>query len=365
MRRVIALDVMGGDKAPHIVLNGAEQVLYQMHTEIIDFSAANLHFLLFGDEKEIQKSLPSCPILSAHCTIIHADEVITPDLKPSKALRMASTSGMGMAVQSVAKNEADAVVSAGNTGAYMALSKLFLKTIQGVDRPAIARTIPTLRGRTVVLDLGANVVCKVENLVQFGVMGSILAECSFHKNASNPPSVGLLNIGHEASKGLPILHDAASVLARYVNFHGFIEGNDITQGTTDVVVTDGFTGNVALKSIEGTAHLIKEFMSQALSSSIRGKMGYSLAKPCFEILSQRMDPRMYNGAIFLGLKGIAVKSHGGTDEIGFCEAIKVALDLTHEKTHTPDQKVSLGMNALIHERLKHVSYEDASASLDD
>lgn len=325
MAITIALDAMGGDKAPRIVLAGAEIVL-ERH--------ADLHFLLFGDQTALQKAICSYPLLARKSTLVHADESVTNFTKPSQAIRQAATSGMGLAIKAVAEKKAVAIVSAGNTGALMALSKIFLKTLDGVDRPAIAKVMPTRTGRSVVLDLGANAECKMEHLVQFALMGEVLAQyCGIHTQGKRP-TVGLLNIGSEASKGLTVLQEASEKMTELLNFHGFVEGDDITTGTTDVVVADGFSGNIALKAIEGTARLIKSFMQEAFTRNARGKLGYLLAKPAFKELSHRMDPRLYNGAILLGLKGIAVKSHGGTDEIGYSEAIKVALELATQTDET-------------------------------
>lgn len=362
MSIIISLDVMGGDHAPHIVLKGAEHVLSSCQN-----ISGGISFILCGDEDIIRKSLPQYPLLLQSSSILHAQTVVTNTLKPSVALRQAAHSGMGLAIKEVAEGRASAVVSAGNTGAYMALSKMFLKTLPGVDRPAIAKIMPTASGRSVVLDLGANAECKVDHLVQFGIMGSVLAEYAgvyTPKDTKNDkgPSVGVLNIGSEASKGLPHLQETVDILSNHVNCYGFVEGNDITKGTTDVVVTDGFSGNVALKAIEGTAHLMKVFLKDALSPSLRGKLGYLIAKPAFKSLAVRMDPRLYNGAILLGLRGIAVKSHGGTDDIGYAEAIKVAVELASsapqnnlfEKNFVAGIK-ELSFNRTIQERLSRLS----------
>lgn len=362
MNVVISLDVMGGDHAPDIVLKGAELILKTRKK-----SMQKVFFLLCGDQDLIQEKISSYPLVSRCSSIVHAPTMITNTLKPSAALRQAAHSGMGLAIKEVAEGRASAVVSAGNTGAYMALSKMILKTLPGVDRPAIAKIMPTTRGRSVVLDLGANAECKVDHLVQFGIMGAVLAEYA-HIYTHSPddtqkgPSVGVLNIGSEASKGLPHLQHTVDILSKHVNCHGFVEGNDITKGTTDVIVTDGFSGNVALKAIEGTAYLMKSFLKDALSSRLSGKLGYLIAQSSFKDLAARMDPRLYNGAILLGLKGIAVKSHGGTDEVGYAEAIKVALDLavseqkTPAETHNPVAAIKeLSFNRTIQERIARLA----------
>ncbi len=346
MTTVIALDGMGGDGAPAIVLEGAERILS---------GKKDIHFLIFGDEKTLKSAVEPHPLLKKNAEICHAGQAVTNFTKPSVALRQAAASGMGLAIKSVADGRASAVVSAGNTGAYMALSKMFLKTIEGVHRPAIAKIMPTALGRSVVLDLGANAECDVTNLVQFGVMGSVLAEYSGIYKQNQSPLVGLLNIGSEASKGLIQLQQTAEILEKHVNFYGFVEGNDITKGTTDVVVTDGFSGNIALKAIEGTAHLIKLFLKESLSKYTSGKIGYMIARKSFKDLAARMDPRLYNGAILLGLRGIAVKSHGGTDAIGYAEAIKVAIELATEHKNPVDETATLSFNHTIEERIAKLS----------
>ena len=248
---------------------------------------------------------------------------------------------MGMAVDAVAKGQASAVISAGNTGAYMALSKILLKTLDGIDRPAIPAILPTIKGKTVVLDLGANIDCTPENLVQFALMGEAFARQLLD---IEHPSVGLLNVGSEELKGNATVQAAAQLLKNFpdLNFQGFVEGDDITSGKTDVVVTDGFSGNIALKSIEGAARLIRHFLKESLSGSLRGKLGYIIAKPAFQQVQVKSDPRMYNGAVFLGLKGIAVKSHGGTDFVGFANAIGVAISMIqHNFIKNVEERLSL------------------------
>ena len=319
MTTILALDAMGGDVGPKVVVEGVAMAISQSPED-------SLSFLLFGDKGLIQVELDKFPNLHSQITVIHTDTLITNDTKPAAAVRMGRKSNLGMAVDAVAKGQAHAVVSAGNTGAYMALSKILLKTLNGIDRPAIPAVLPTIKGKTVVLDLGANIDCSAENLVQFALMGEAFSrEILNHDH----PSVGLLNIGSEDLKGNATVQKAAQLLKEIqdLNFSGFVEGNDITAGVTDVVVTDGFSGNIALKSIEGAAHLIKYFLEQALSSSWLGKLGYLIARSCFKQFKGRIDPRLYNGAVFLGLKHIAVKSHGGTDSIGFANAIGVAIQM--------------------------------------
>jgi glycerol-3-phosphate acyltransferase PlsX len=317
MTFVLSLDAMGGDFAPHIVIEGAVKALA---------GGSGFSYLVFGDERQILPLLSAYPQHRHAFHLVHTDEVITNDMKTATAIRTLRKSSMRLSIEAVAKGDAGAVISAGNTGAYMALSKLLLKTFQGVDRPAIATSIPTLTGRTIAMDLGANVECSPRNLVQFAVMGHVFGGRLLGKKK---PSVGLLNIGAEAMKGNGVVQEAAQILGAmpHLNFYGFVEGDDITAGTTDIVVTDGFTGNVALKTLEGTAKLIRNMLEESLRGSWRGKLGYLIAKPAFQKLKNRIDPRLYNGALFLGLQGIAVKSHGGTDAVGFANAILVAASL--------------------------------------
>lgn len=314
----IALDAMGGDRGPEMVLPGA-QLARVRHPD--------LKFLIFGDESRIRPVLAKRKLLAECSQVRHTPDVVANDDKPSVALRQGRGSSMRLAINAVADGEADCVVSAGNTGALMAMAKFVLKSIQGIDRPAIASFFPTQRGESVMLDLGANVECDPENLVQFAIMGSIFARAVLGRAE---PSVGVLNIGAEALKGNEVVKDAANRLREVPlpgRFHGFVEGNDIPAGTVDVVVTDGFTGNVALKTAEGTAALMNEWLKRTFRSSIFAGLGYLLARNAFRKLRQRGDPRRYNGAMFLGLRGICVKSHGGTDARGFANAIDVAVDL--------------------------------------
>lgn len=317
-RLTIALDAMGGDRAPAMVLAGAD-VARMRHPEV--------DFLLFGDEAKIGRMLKKRPKLADLVTLRHTTEVVTNDMKPSVALRAGRQSSMRLAIDAVAAGEAQAVVSAGNTGALMAMAKFVLKTLPGIDRPAIASFFPTLRGESVMLDLGANLDCRPENLVQFAIMGALFGKAVL---GLVQPTIGVLNVGAEALKGNDVVKEAAARLREMELpgvFHGFVEGNDIPAGTVDVVVTDGFTGNVALKTAEGTARLYAEWLRRTFSSSIFARIGYLLACNAFKKLRKRADPRQYNGAMFLGLRGICVKSHGGTDGKGFGNAISVAIDL--------------------------------------
>jgi glycerol-3-phosphate acyltransferase PlsX len=318
-RLTIALDAMGGDNAPHMVVAGADIVLERF---------PDLQFILFGDQQHLAPLLQRWSRLRGCTRIHHTEDVVTSDARPSQALRQARNSSMRLAIDAVADGAASAVVSAGNTGALMAMSKFVLKTAPGIQRPAIASLFPTMRGGTVMLDLGANVECDAENLVQFAVMGEVFARTVL---GLDRPTVGLLNVGSEDQKGHEEVRMAAAILRDIhlpIEFRGFVEGNDIAAGTVDVIVTDGFTGNVALKAVEGTARLFTHFLRQAFAGSLVSKFGYLLARGALDRLRARVDPRRYNGAILLGLNGITVKSHGGTDALGFANAIGVAVEAT-------------------------------------
>jgi glycerol-3-phosphate acyltransferase PlsX len=314
---VLAIDAMGGDRAPEIVIDGLE-IAAERHPQ--------LRFLLFGDEARVSPLLAAHPRARAASTLRHAPEVVANEMKPTAALRLRGSS-MRLAIEAVAAGEAEGVVSAGNTGALMALAKIVLKTLAGIDRPAMAGIGPSARGDFVMLDLGANVQCDSRNLVEFAVMGEVFARTVL---GLNQPSIGLLNVGAEELKGDERVREAAEVLKASPIaplFHGFIEGHDIAAGTVDVVVTDGFTGNVALKTGEGTLKLVRDLLREVFSSSIAAKLGYVLARPALERLREWLDPRRYNGAVLVGLNGVVVKSHGGTDALGFAHAMDLAIDM--------------------------------------
>ena len=317
----IALDAMGGDQAPAMVVVGADTALKRY---------PGTKFLLFGDFTKCVKLLGRFPNLSETTEVIHTEETVSAEAKPSTALRRGQKTSMWLAINSVANGRADAVVSAGNTGALMAMSKLILKTLPGISRPAIAGVVPTRRSESVFLDLGANIDCGPENLVEFSFMGAILARAVL---GVVRPTVGFLNVGAVEFKGKNELREVASTLSAadsFFEFLGFVEGDDLTAGTTDVVVTDGFTGNVALKAVEGVAQAYSDFLRRSLSSSFPARLGAFLARPAFRSLSEKVDPRRHNGAMFVGLNGIAVKSHGGTDALGFSNAIGVAIDIVQQ-----------------------------------
>jgi glycerol-3-phosphate acyltransferase PlsX len=314
----IALDVMGGDRAPAMVLRGADIAL-ERHPET--------RFLLFGNETQVTPILGKLPRLAKSARLHHTEELVLDDAKPSQALRTGQRTSMRLAIDAVADGHADGVVSAGNTGALMAIAKTVLKTLPGIDRPAIAAFFPTRRGESVMLDLGANVECDAENLVQFALMGDVFARTVL---GLAQPTVGLLNVGSEDLKGNDAVRGAGARLRSGItpiNFQGFIEGDDIAAGAVDVIVTDGFTGNIALKTVEGVAKLFSESLRASFRHSLMARIGYLFARGALKKLAARMDPRGYNGAMFLGLGGIAVKSHGSTDAFGFANAVGVAIDM--------------------------------------
>ena len=324
MTLTIALDAMGGDHAPQVVIAGADMAR-ERHPD--------LHFLMFGDQSRLEELVTSRPHLAARTSIEHTAEAVEADAKPSQVLRQGRDTSMRLAIDAVKDGRASAAVSAGNTGALMALAKFVLKTLPGIERPAIASLMPTRRSETVVLDLGANAECDADNLVQFAVMGEVFARAVL---GITKPTVGLLNIGTEDVKGNDTIRQAAAALRNStlpIEFRGFVEGTDLTSGKVDVVVTDGFTGNVALKVAEGIVGLYSQFLREAFKSSMFAKVGYALAKPALQLVRRRLDPRRYNGAMFLGLNGIVVKSHGNTDAVGFANAIGVAADLVEQGTN--------------------------------
>src|SRR3954469_2119890 len=315
---VLALDGMGGDHAPDVVVNGAD---------IARIRYPDTTYLLFGDPARLKPLVDKRKGLAASVEIVAAPDTVSADDKPSFALRRRRQSSMWLACQAAAEGRADSVVSAGNTGALLAISMVAMRTVEGARRPALASFLPTARGECVMLDLGANLECDADNLAEFAVMGSVFAQVLLGLDS---PKVGLLNVGSEEVKGHEDLRQAAAWLRRDgapVNFHGFVEGNDIGAGVVDVVVTDGFTGNVALKAIEGTAKLTFQFVGDAFRTSTFAKIGYLFASGAWKKLRKRVDPRRYNGGVFLGLDGVCVKSHGGTDQLGFAYAIGGARDM--------------------------------------
>lgn len=316
---IIALDAMGGDYGPEVVIPAAALAYEALGGQV--------RFQFYGRETEIRKYLNNHSALVAASEVIHTDKMISSHDKPSVALRAGRDSSMRLAIDAVKEGRAHAVVSAGNTGALMATAKMVLKCLPGITRPAIASVFPTKTSDIVMLDLGANVSCDAEILTQFAILGSVYARVV--KNVSQP-TVGLLNIGSEDMKGHEEVRAAAAILSSIKfpgRYHGFVEGNDIPLGTVDVVVTDGFTGNVVIKVAEGVASLSNDLLKQAFKSSFLGKIGAFLAYGALKKMKKRLDPRAYNGGMFLGLNGICVKSHGGMNAVGFYHAIMVAARL--------------------------------------
>ena len=320
MREItIALDGMGGDSGPEVVIEGAEAA---------HIRHPNIRFLIFGDEAKVKPLLDANPRVAGASEFVHTEVAVGMDDKPSQALRRGrKTSSMWMAIDAVKEGRAQVAVSAGNTGALMAMAKVILRTMPNIERPAIAGLWPTIKGESIVLDLGATIGPDAKQLVQFAVMGEAYARVIF--GVERPP-VGLLNIGEEEVKGTESVKAAAQILRDLdlpIDFHGFVEGDDIGKGTVDVVVTDGFTGNIALKTAEGTARQVAHYLREGIERSFFAKIGYLFAHSVFRTLRDKMDPRNVNGGVFLGLNGLVVKSHGGTDGLGFASAIDVALDV--------------------------------------
>lgn len=330
----LAIDGMGGDKGPEVVVAGLN-IAADRHR--------NMRILLIGDESKLLPLLAANPKAAAICTILHTEQSVPMDMKPTAALRLRQSSlRLGMDV--VANGQAKGVVSAGNSGAMLALAKIVVKTMPGVSRPAMAAVSPTVKGDLVALDLGANVSCDWRNLVEFAVMGDIFAKTVLGLPA---PRIGLLNVGSEDQKGDEKLRVASEVLRESPladQFAGFVEGYDFTSGKVDVVVTDGFSGNVALKAGEGVMKMATALLRQVFNRNLISRLGYLLVRPGLERMKEWLDPRRYNGAVFVGLNGVVVKSHGGTDAEGFACAVDVAMDMV---THN--------FNASIRERLEHMT----------
>lgn len=320
----IAIDAMGGDKAPDAVIAGARRVLKEYPT---------IRFIFYGRDAVITPLIAKSRTLTRASQIVHAETIIAMDEKPSVALRQGRESSMRAAIDAVKSGKACAVVSAGNTGALMATAKFVLKTLPGIYRPAITATVPSRHRPVVLLDMGANLECTADYLVQFAMMGDAYARAVMGLAA---PKVGLLNVGSEEMKGHEEVKDAHKILRSGkipVQYYGFVEGNDILEGTADVVVTDGFTGNIALKTAEGASRLIYTTLKSAIERSTMAKIGYLLARPAIRMALRQFDPRKLNGAILLGLNGIAVKSHGGADAKSYANAIKVAISMVEHRVN--------------------------------
>jgi glycerol-3-phosphate acyltransferase PlsX len=319
----IAIDAMGGDEGVRVMMDGAAEAR-RRHDKF--------KFLLVGDEERIKRALETHPNLRGASEILHCDDVVGGDEKPTQALRRAKTTSMGLAVNAVKQGEAGAAVSAGNTGALMAMSKLALRTMPGIDRPALAALLPTLGDNDVImLDLGANTEADARNLVQYAIMGAAYSRIV---TGLEKPRVRLLNIGTEEIKGTDELRDAAAQLQAAtglaLSFDGFIESDKINRGQCDVVVTDGFSGNIALKAIEGAARFVTDLLRNAFTSSLRSKIGFLVSRPATELLRHHLDPNNHNGAVFLGLNGVVVKSHGSANAKGIAHAVDVAARLLEE-----------------------------------
>ena len=316
----IALDAMGGDHGPSVVLPGADISLTR-HPDI--------EFRLDGDRAVMEPIVEGLPRLKANAKLVHTDVSIRMDDKPSQALRRGRwKSSMWLAIDAVKKCEADVSISAGNTGALMAMARFNLKTIKGIERPAIAALWPTLKGESVVLDVGASIGADEEHLINLAAMGSAMARVLFDIER---PTVGLLNVGVEEIKGLEAVREAGQRLREgnfpYFDYIGFVEGDDIGKGAADVVVTEGFAGNIALKTAEGTARQFAQYLKDAMARTLAARLGYLLARHAFRTLREKMDPRKANGGVFLGLNGIVIKSHGGADAEGFAAAVDMGYDM--------------------------------------
>jgi glycerol-3-phosphate acyltransferase PlsX len=315
MTITLAVDAMGGDHGPKVTIPASINALSKYD---------QLHIILVGDKELIQTELQKNKYTNSRLTIQHTSEVVEMDESPQSALKNKKDSSMRVAINLIKEDKAQACVSAGNTGALMATARYVLKMLPGIDRPAIATSLPTQKGTTYMLDLGANTDCSAEHLLQFAVMGAMLVSSV---TGNSKPSVGLLNIGSEDIKGNEIVKEAGELLRRsHLNFYGNVEGNDIFKGTTDVVVCDGFVGNVALKTAEGIAQLIGQFLTQEFKRNWITKFMAFVSLFILNRFKKRLDPRRYNGASFLGLKGIVVKSHGGADSYSFSYAIQTAIE---------------------------------------
>jgi glycerol-3-phosphate acyltransferase PlsX len=316
----IALDAMGGDFGPPVVVAGAA-ISLERHPDTA--------FLMAGDRSVIEPLLATRPSLRAASQIVHTEVAVKMNEKPSQALRHGRwKSSMWMTIDAVKRGDADAAVSAGNTGALMAMAKFHLKTVAGIERPAIAALWPTLRGESIVLDVGATIGADAKHLVGLAVMGGAMARVLFDLER---PTIGLLNIGVEEVKGLEEVREAGRLLRSAarpdLDYVGFVEGDDIGKGTADVVVTEGFAGNIALKTAEGTAKQLAEYLRSAMGRTLFARIGYLFARNAFEAVKDKMDPRKVNGGVFLGLNGIVIKSHGATDPEGFAAAVDLGYDM--------------------------------------
>jgi glycerol-3-phosphate acyltransferase PlsX len=316
----ISLDAMGGDSGPAVVIGGAEIAIDRR---------PDLRFVIFGEQAAVRPVLDAHPRVRSVSELHHCDVTVQMDDKPSQALRKGRwKSSMWRSIQAVRDGQAQAAVSAGNTGALMAMSKFCLKPLPGIERPAIAAIWPTLRGESVVLDVGATIGADTRMLVDFAVMGAAMARCIFDLDR---PTVGLINIGVEEIKGVEQVREAGRILREMdhdgFEYRGFVEGDDLGKGTVDVAVIEGFAGNIALKTAEGTARQLAEYLRSAMGRTWASRLGYVFARSAFRLLREKMDPRKVNGGVFLGLNGLVIKSHGGTDAEGFASAIDLAREM--------------------------------------
>ncbi|MEW5422465.1 phosphate acyltransferase PlsX [Amorphus sp. 3PC139-8] len=316
----LSLDAMGGDGGPEVVLPGAEIGLER---------CPDIRYEIFGDLPRLEPILEKCPRLKEASQLHHCEVAVQMDDKPSQALRQGRwKSSMWKALEAGKNGTAGAVVSAGNTGALMAMAKFCLRTMPSIERPAIAAIWPTIRGESIVLDVGATIGADAQQLIDFSILGGAMARAVF---GIERPTIGLLNVGVEEVKGLEEIKAAGRMLREAglasIDYTGFVEGDDLGKGTVDVVVTEGFSGNIALKTAEGTARQISEYLRAAMSRTLQARLGYLLAKPAFDRLREKMDPRKVNGGVFLGLSGLVIKSHGGTDAEGFASAVELAADM--------------------------------------
>jgi phosphate acyltransferase len=341
----IALDAMGGDHGASVMLPGAD-ISLSRHPDI--------EYLLFGDTAAFSPFLDRLPRLKARSKVVHTDVSIRMDDKPSQALRNGRwKSSMWLAIDAVKKKEADVAVSAGNTGALMAMARFNLRMLEGIDRPAIAALWPTLKGESVVLDVGASIGAEDMHLINLAAMGSAMARALFDIER---PSVGLLNIGVEEIKGLEPVREAGRLMREtrfpHFDYYGFVEGDDIGRGVVDVVVTEGFAGNIALKTAEGTARQLAQYLRDAINRTWTSRLGYVLARHAFRTLREKMDPRKSNGGVFLGLNGIVIKSHGSADAEGTASAIDMGYDMVqYELLAKIRQSMARDMRATAEARL--------------
>lgn len=333
----IAVDAMGGDEGVRVMIEGAA-LARRRHDRF--------NFLLVGDEARIKAALDDHPNLRAASEILHAPDVVSGDERPTQALRRAKTTSMGLAINAVKVGDAGAAVSGGNTGALMAMAKLALRTMPGIDRPALSALLPTLGDNDLVmLDLGANTECDARNLVQFAIMGAAYSRIV---TGRDQPRVRLLNIGTEETKGTENLQSAAATLKEAaaglsMSFDGFVEADKLGRGDVDVVVTDGFSGNIALKAVEGTARFVADLLRRAFASSLRSKFGFLVSRPATELLKHHLDPNNHNGAVFLGLNGVVVKSHGSASALGVANAVAVTARLLE---HNLTERISADLDRL-------------------